>query len=432
MNMKKMFFAIMLILSCLSWTTEKKNNELKIAVLSDIHIMAPQLLQGDGDAIKNYIKRDRKLLQESVALLNQAIDSIIQEHPDVVLIPGDLTKDGEYVSHILTADTLLKRFRDEGIAVYVIPGNHDVNNPHAAIYYGDSASRTRTVSRGEFAEIYSDYGYGKALARDTASLTYVVQLTSDTRLLAIDACRYDENVYVKNRCVTGGRIKPATEEFIRRQAEDAKRNGCRMIAMMHHGLVRHWKWQDKVMGDYIVADWEKHAASMAKVGIRMVFTGHFHANDISEYVSWTDKIYDIETGSTVSYPMPYRMVTLHDGEASVDTRYVKHLPGIMSESELESKARQYASSSISAIVSGMLPKKVPATVRQEVANTLAKAYMAHLAGDERMPEDYPAELKRACKSLRRYSWKYAYALDKLGHYLYKDLGVDDNKVTIEW
>ena len=83
MNMKKMFFAIMLILSCLSWTTEKKNNELKIAVLSDIHIMAPQLLQGDGDAIKNYIKRDRKLLQESVALLNQAIDSIIQEHPDV-------------------------------------------------------------------------------------------------------------------------------------------------------------------------------------------------------------------------------------------------------------------------------------------------------------------------------------------------------------
>ena len=146
-----------------------------------------------------------------------------------------------------------------------------------------------------------------------------------------------------------------------------------MIAMMHHGLVRHWKWQDKVMGDYIVADWEKHAASMAKAVIRMVFTGHFHANDISEYVSWTDKIYDIETGSTVSYPMPYRMVSLRDGEASVDTRYVKHLP-----------------------------------------------------------EDYPAELKRACKSLRHYSWKYAYTLDKLGHYLYKDLGVDDNKVTIEW
>ena len=49
----------------------------------------------------------------------------------------------------------------------------------------------------------------------------------------------------------------------------------------------------------------------------------------------------------------------------------------------------------------MLPKKVPATVSQEVANTLAKAYMAHLAGDERMPEDYTAELKRVCKFYSR-------------------------------
>ena len=61
----------------------------------------------------------------------------------------------------------------------------------------------------------------------------------------------------------------------------------------------------------------------------------------------------------------------------------------------------HTSSSISAIVSGMLPKKVPATVSQEVANTLAKAYMAHLAGDERMPEDYTAELKRVCKFYSR-------------------------------
>ena len=347
--MKKTLFALMLILCCLSWTTEKNEVELKIAVLSDIHIMNPQLLQGDGDAIKNYIKRDRKLLQESVALLNVAIDSIIQERPDVVLIPGDLTKDGEYVSHILVADTLLKRFRDAGIAVYVIPGNHDVNNPHAAIYHGDSTSRTRTVSKAEFADIYAGYGYGKALARDTASLSYVVQLDSKTRLIAIDACRYEDNDYVKNRCVTGGRLKQATSDFIRLQAEEAKRSGCRVIAMMHHGLVRHWKWQDKVMGDYLVVDWQKHAESMAKAGIKMVFTGHFHANDISEYNYWGNKIYDVETGSTVSYPMPFRMVVLNDDGFSIDSRYVRQLPGMMSESELADKARQYAVSAISAI-----------------------------------------------------------------------------------
>lgn len=430
--MKKTLFALMLILCCLSWTTEKNVGELKIAVLSDIHIMNPLLLQGDGDAIRNYIKRDRKLLQESVALLNVAIDSIINEHPDVVLIPGDLTKDGEYVSHRLLADTLLKRFDKAGIAVYVIPGNHDVNNPHAAIYHGDSTSRTRTVSKAEFADIYSGYGYGKALARDTASLSYVVQLDKKTRLIAIDACRYEDNDYAKNRCVTGGRLKQATSDFIRLQAEEAKRSGCRVIAMMHHGLVRHWKWQDKVMGDYLVADWQKHAESMAKAGIKMVFTGHFHANDISEYNYWGNKIYDVETGSTVSYPMPFRMVVLNDDGFSIDSRYVRQLPGMMSESELADKARQYAVSAISAIMNNMLPRKVPAHVRNEVSKVLAEAYMAHLAGDERMPEAYPAELKRACKLLRPYSWKYAYALDRLGHYLYMDLGVDDNKLVMEW
>ena len=430
--MKKTLFAMIMILCCLSWTTEKNEVELKIAVLSDIHIMNPQLLRRDGDAIRNYVKRDRKLLQESVALLNVAIDSIIQERPDVVLIPGDLTKDGEYVSHILVADTLLKRFRDAGIAVYVIPGNHDVNNPHAAIYHGDSTSRTRTVSREEFAKIYSDYGYSVALARDTASLSYVVQLDKNTRLIAIDACRYDENDYARNTCVTGGRIRQATSDFIRRQTEEARRDGCRMIAMMHHGLVRHWKWQDKVMSDYLVADWEKHAEAMAKSGIGMIFTGHFHANDISEHGSWGDKIYDIETGSTVSYPMPFRIVSLGEDGIDINTRYIRQLPEIMSEMELGGKARQYAVSAISAMVNNMLPKKVPSDIREETAKVLAKAYMAHLAGDERMPETYPDELKRVCKRLRPYSWKYAYALDKLGHYLYMDLGVDDNKVRLEW
>ena len=394
--MKKTLFAMIMIMCCLSWTTEKNEVELKIAVLSDIHIMNPQLLRGDGDAIRNYIKRDRKLLQESVALLNTAVDSIIEERPDVVLIPGDLTKDGEYVSHILVADTLLKRFRDAGIEVYVIPGNHDVNNPHAAIYHGDSTSRTRTVSRDDFAKLYSDYGYSAALACDTASLSYVVQLDKNTRLIAIDACRYDENDYARNTCVTGGRIRQATSDFIRRQAEEARRDGCRMIAMMHHGLVGHWKWQDKVMGDYLVADWKKHAEAMAKLGIGMIFTGHFHANDISEYGSWGDKIYDIETGSTVSFPMPFRIVSLGEDGIGIDTRYIRQLPGMMSESELGSKARQYAVSAISAIVNNMFPKKVPAEIREDAAKVLAKAYMAHLAGDESMPETYPDELKRIC------------------------------------
>ena len=130
--------------------------------------------------------------------------------------------------------------------------------------------------------------------------------------------------------------------------------------------------------------------------------------------------------------MPFRIVALGEDGIGIDNRYIRQLPGMMSESELGSKARQYAVSAISAIVNNMFPKKVPAEIREDAAKVLAKAYMAHLVGDESMPETYPDELKRVCKHLRPYSWKYAYALDKLGHYLYMDLGVDDNNVRLEW
>lgn len=158
-----------------------------------------------------------------------------------------------------------------------------MNNPHAAVFHGDTARRTRIVSPEEFARCYLDYGYGQALARDTTSLTYVVQLNDSVRLLAIDACKYEENDYQRNICVTGGRIKSGTLEFVRQQATEAQRHGCRMLAMMHHGLVRYWKWQDKVMAAYLIDDWKKHARIFASLGLDIVFTGHFHAQDIACY-----------------------------------------------------------------------------------------------------------------------------------------------------
>ena len=192
--------------------------QLKVAVVSDIHVMVPELVEQDGAAFQDYVAHDRKLLMESVALAEAAVDELLAGRPDAVLVTGDLTKDGERVSHEYVAGQLLARLRRAGIPVYVVPGNHDVNNPHARIYRGDEAPRTATVSREEFAALYDDYGYGTALARDTASLSYVVQLNDSVRLLAVDACRYDENDFEANECVVGGRIRPRTLDFIEEQA----------------------------------------------------------------------------------------------------------------------------------------------------------------------------------------------------------------------
>src|SRR3712207_6769925 len=141
---KLITYCLVAALGCLP-TVAQKAKTWKLAVLSDIHVMAPELLQEDGPAFQNYIARDRKMLKESVLLLKVAVDALVSERPDVVVVAGDLTKDGERVSHELVARQLLKPLHENGIPVYVIPGNHDVNNPHAVIFHNDTTKRTDTV-----------------------------------------------------------------------------------------------------------------------------------------------------------------------------------------------------------------------------------------------------------------------------------------------
>jgi hypothetical protein len=95
--------------------------------------------------------------------------------------------------------------------VYVVPGNLDVNNPEAAIYDGDKAFPTPSISASEFSNIYSSYGYNNAIARDPNSLSYVNQLYSELWLLGLDDCKYEDN---KDIAIVACRIKPETMKWI--------------------------------------------------------------------------------------------------------------------------------------------------------------------------------------------------------------------------
>lgn len=403
----------------------------RMAILSDVHLMAPELLRQTGKAFDEYIAQDRKLLRESPELLDTAFAHVAAANPQVILITGDLTKDGERVSHEMLVNRYLRPARERGARIFVIPGNHDVNNPHAKVYDGDRTERTTTVSAADFAQIYKDYGYGEAIARDTASLSYVVQLDSRTRLIAVDACRYEDNDFDKDICVTGGRIKPQTMAFIRQQADEAHRLGQDVLMTMHHGIVSHFNWQDRVMGEYLVDNWKQCARQIAKMGIKVCFTGHFHAQDVSE----RNGLYDMETGSTVSYPHPYRFVDIDTdkGTLSVRTERVKSLTSMKGSNEtLETKSERFAQSALSSAMEGMVPKKVPEAIKSECAAVLGEAYALHLAGDEQPTADFRNRLKTAVKSLRPYSWKWAFIMGRIGRYLSTDTGVADNNLTLTY
>jgi hypothetical protein len=98
-------------------------------VLSDTHLYDPAL-GTSGPAWDAYMAEDRKLLADSAETLSVALARIEAQKPAFVLVTGDLTKDGERICHEQFA-AALDRLHAYGIKTYVLPGNHDINNPAA-------------------------------------------------------------------------------------------------------------------------------------------------------------------------------------------------------------------------------------------------------------------------------------------------------------
>lgn len=423
--MKKIVLTAALLVCALGAMAQ---NELRMAVISDTHVMAPVLLKQDGKALEEYIKNDRKLLRESPIIIREAVDSILAQNPQVVLVTGDLTKDGEMVSHLYLRDSCLVRLREAGMKVLVIPGNHDVSNPHAMEFDGDKTTRVASPDKDGFAEIWADYGYGDALARDPYSLSYVYQLDDNTRILALDACRYEDNSFEENTSVVGGRLKKETIKFIKEQCKAAKKDGVRMIAMMHHGAVKHWDWQGLVMSDYLVKNWRKVARILDKGGIDVVFTGHFHSHDIA----LRGNLYDIETCSLLSYPSTFRFVTIDGDHISVRTGWTSGKDIVYTDgSDYQTRMKEYAGRAMDSVVDAMLPEDVDPELKMNAINVLAKSYVAHLAGNESpTPEDF-AELKAAAKSLRKETLTYSIIMNKVGKNFWTDTYPSDFELSVD-
>lgn len=282
---------------------------LKIFVMSDPHYY-DLTLGSSGKAFDSYVASDRKLIKESSAIFDAAIEQIIIEKPDIVLISGDLTKDGEKASHLKVA-AQLERLNSLGIKVYVVPGNHDINNPGASAYSGDIATSTENISPADFKTIYNKCGYENAIYKDPNSLSYVAKLNDTIWLFAIDANLYDLNT--STYMLSSGEIADDTYSWLKDKLAEAKRLNKIAIGMMHHGLTEHFAGQSETFSAYVINDWQTKSKELAAAGLRMVFTGHFHANDITGIDNSAGGIsLDVETGSLVTYPCAYRIIEISD------------------------------------------------------------------------------------------------------------------------
>lgn len=116
---------------------------LKIAVLSDTHYLSPDMIKDTADFRKS-LNSDRKLMTEGSAINLKLLEAVREDKPDILLISGDITKDGELEGHRDMAARLQQLQKDvPGLKVYVINGNHDVRNAGAKTITPPTARQSR-------------------------------------------------------------------------------------------------------------------------------------------------------------------------------------------------------------------------------------------------------------------------------------------------
>ncbi len=393
--MKRIIYFVLAIFMTISSQVESQifNEDIKICVMSDVH-MYDTTLGTSGLAFQMYLMQDRKLLVESESILKSAVEIIKEENPDFVLIAGDLTKDGERVCHEMVAKYLTE-LKEAGISSYVVPGNHDINNPHSVSFEDDATTPVPSVTPEEFMQIYNDYGYSDAIEKDDSSLSYIVEPIEGIQIFALDDCLYKENT---DKPITGGRFSEATMEWIKDNLIKAKNENKIVLGMVHHGILEHYQGQSLFFPEYVIEGYDTVSAMFAQYGMKLVFTGHYHAQDITKKEFSAEEmpngvaaeLYDIETGSLVTSPNPVRVITISPNfSMNIESRYVTTIDFPTDTLSFQEYSKLFLYTGLNTLVPYLLTLPVEeggyGFSEEEVASAspyLVEGFVAHYSGDE--------------------------------------------------
>lgn len=307
--------------------------KVKFYLITDLHYYAPEL----GTSGKAYIKReiqDQVVLKESGAVIDAAIDLIIADkETNIVLIPGDLTNNGEALSHKGIIKKL-QRLKDSGKKVYVTTATHDFNSyerfpeySSESCYFGEEKTPAEPTPREALAEMYRPFGMDDAISIEEESMSYAVMLGKKTRLLALND---DGN----GHSFCG--YFPKCLDWIKQQAKEAAENHETIFAMTHHPLLPPMELYPAISKRDMLGDYKKMAAFLSDLGIGIIFTGHTHEQNVKFIETEKgNRIYDVNTASLVGHPSPIRKIELSQKEVRINTLHIESFQGLPSGMSVE-------------------------------------------------------------------------------------------------
>ena len=287
--------------------------ETKFYLIADPHYFASEL-GCSGDEYEDFMHYEQKCFAETENI-NKSVFEFLKkaDEADILLIAGDLIFNGEKKSHEGFLK-LLYSLKEHGKKIYVVTADHDFNwDQWGTFAFGENGRyNPEHTTRDELIGLYSDFGFGEAIAIDKEHLSYVAQLSDNVRLLALN-CDLKE----------GGKYHffPEQIEWIKEQTTKAREDGQIMFAMCHYPILPGQPLFS-LISPMMIRDAHKFASFLADEGVHMIFTGHMHNQSINVITTEKgNKLYDITTGSIIADPAVIRHITIKD-ESTVEIKSI--------------------------------------------------------------------------------------------------------------
>ncbi len=270
-------------------------------LVTDTHYFENEL-GAEGKAFEKNMLTEQYFVKESSAIVKSTFARISEDkETDIVIIPGDLTKNGEKESHNGFIKELY-HLKESGKKIFVITAGHDYNDS-AYVLKGDGRVPVEGTDFNDLCEMYRDFGYGDAIAFDEPTHSYIAEITEGVRMLAICCDSKDQ---------PKGAMDERLMAWAKEQIDKAKADNCSVFAICHYPVIPSVPAFDLV-GDARIKDWRSVATFLADNGIELVLTGHMHIQSINEfYTEKGNRLIDVCTACLVGSPAKYRKIAIDE------------------------------------------------------------------------------------------------------------------------
>jgi 3',5'-cyclic AMP phosphodiesterase CpdA len=336
----------------------------RFAVVSDLHLALPH-------TIWNHPSRFH-LVEVSISAFQSVLEHLIQLDLDFLLLPGDLTQHGEPENHAWLQQCLTQL----PFPVYVVPGNHDV-----PVMLADQQS----IAFADFPYYYTKFGY-----EDPQQMYYIRQLLPGVKLIGLNSNFFNDQGEQVG-CLDAKQLR-WLEEVLAASVDEL------VLVMVHHNVVEHLPNQANhpLANRYMLSNSAELLQLLKRYGVKLVFTGHLHVQDIA----YSDGVYDITTGSLVSYPHPYRVLEFHrDNQGKESLQIVSHrVESVPDFPDLQQSSRQWMGDRSFPFLVKLLthsPLNLPLSQAKRLAPSLRDFWATIADGDAVLDyPQFPLEVRR--------------------------------------